>query len=202
MALLRLSNGDLYADNASINRLVAPLEIGRFNIDQAFLDEVQAMKGPINQKEAMRILKSLDQETEAKLEAGKFVHRRVGNLIAKPDGGYSMCLRFEGGSDETPVAEFSKETMQNYLTPHYLRVNNWHFLYAGTIVKGLQLTPELQGMVYIFPGEWMRLDPNVLNWPVFCKGPGTVALSCYDLPVEEHKFDLHPELKVMPEMCY
>ncbi|WP_434694913.1 hypothetical protein J3P89_16275 [Pseudomonas sp. Z1-14] len=202
MAILRMFNGDVYADIDSINRIIGPMEIGQFNVDSAFLREVRSWSSPIRQDQAERVLKSLDADTEAALVGGGFDHRRVGNLVANDNGGFSMCVRFLGGDADAPVAELSKETIQNYLTPHHLLVNNIHFLFAGLIAKGLQLKNGQQCVVYLSPGEYMRLNHEVFNWPIFSQGAGTVAVSCYDLPVEEHKFDLHPELTVPTEMRF
>ena len=114
--------------------------------------------------------------------------------VTRSVGGHSSFSRVAEETRE--VATEEADDLQAYLTPHNIHVNDWHFVFSGTIVKGMQLQGDRQAVVYVTPGEWIRLAPSVLNWPIFSFGEPVIGLSYYDRePAAEGWFpmDLHPD---------
>jgi len=205
VALLRLSNGQVYTAIEDINRIVAPLSIGKFNVSDDVLARVKGFAHPLSHADAMYILDNFDADTVKALEAEGFAYRRVGNVVPSPsgDGSFQFVQRAEGGDPDAPPAARSPKEIADYLIPHYVQVNDWHFVFSGAIIKGVQLEGDLQGVVYCQAGEWIRLNPTILNWPIFPYGEPTAAVSAFDRPFDTpFEMDLHPETEVRPDMLY
>ena len=206
MALLRLSNGRIYTGITTINTIVAPLQIGTFEYPQNVRKAVAGFQHPLAQRDAMFILESLDPKAVDMVISAGFTHRRVGNVVPSraDDGSFAFVQRDESSPGDAPARERSPQEIREYLIPHYVQVNDWHFVFSGAIVKGLVIRPDLQGVVYCEPGEWIRLNPKLLNWPIFPYGEPTAAVSYFDRPFEvgPFKMDLHPEVEVLPGMNY
>jgi hypothetical protein len=206
MALLRLSNGRVYNTLADINELVAPLRIGAFDLPASARATVSGFKHPISKNDAMTVLGLLDPKVTAMVAKEGFTHRRVGNVVPSPsqDGSFAFVTRDENSpGDAAPIARSPKE-IADYLIPHHVQVNDWHFVFSGGIIKGLQLKGDLQGVVYCQAGDWIRLNPTILNWPIFPYGEATVAVSYFDRSFAggPFKMDLHKEVQVKPGMTY
>jgi hypothetical protein len=206
MALLRLSNSRVYANIAAINRIVAPMQIGTFDYPESVRKTVAGFKHPLSKQDAMFILESLDPKAVEMATREGFTHRRVGNVVPSPadDGGFAFVTRDEASpGDAPPLARTPKEVAE-YLIPHHVQVNDLHFVFTGAIVKGLRIRDDLQGIVYCQPGEWIRLNPTLLNWPIFPYGEATAAVSYFDRSFAGGPFpmDLKPEVKVLPGMNY
>lgn len=206
MPLLRLSNGRVYTAIKDINRLVAPLRVGRFKMYEQVVARLATLPMPLSQDDAMLLLESLDPSDVAMVEEQGFKYRRVGNVVppAVDGGGFAFVTRYEGGDPNTPAAEMTQKAIADYLVPHHVQANDWHFVFSGAIVKGVQLDGDLQGVVYAQAGDWIRLGPRVLNWPIFPFGEATAAVSFFDRDPAAGEFamDLRPAVKVRPEMLY
>jgi|SRR5665213_490682 len=206
MALLRLSNGRVYNTHEEINALVAPLRIGRFNLPDSSREIVSRFKQPLSQEDAMTVLRLLDPKVVDMVTKEGFTFRRVGNVVPLPkqDGSFAFVTRDENSAGDAPPIARSPKEIADYLVPHYVQVNDWHFVFTGAIIKGLRLKEGLQGMVYCQAGDWIRLNPTILNWPIFPYGEATVAVSYFDRAFAGGPFqmDLHKEVQVKPEMTY
>lgn len=203
MALLRLSNGRIYTTFEDINRLVAPLSVGAFKVSDEVLRKASGFSHPLSKGNATYLLNNLAAEDRAMVEGLGFTHRRVGEVIPKGDGTFLMALTYESQDEQAPPAVLSAKEIAEYLTPHYVHANDWHFVFSGAIVKGVQLEDGMQGVVYCPAGNWIRLAPTVLNWPIFPWGEATAAISCFDRPCEEpFHMELHPEVAILPEMRF
>ena len=122
------------------------------------------------------ILSQLAPALDEQARADGFVYRRVGCLVPpdSEDGMMQFSLK-TGGEGERPAAE-----MKSGQTPHRVHVNEMHFTFSGTIMKGLQLADGRQGVVYIIAGEWIKLHDVTLNWVVYPSGQAVNAVSYYD----------------------
>lgn len=205
MPLLRLSNGRVYTAPEDINRIVAPMQVGHFALSSEVAGKVRGFSQPLSQEDAMFILKSLDPKLSAAAEKDGFKYRRVGNVVPNPadDGNFVYMQRFEDRSIQSAPEQMTAEAIREYLVPHYVKVNDWHCVFSGAIIKGVQLSHGLQGVVYCQVGDWIRLSPKVLNWLVFPYGEATAAVSMFDQPCDkDFDMDLHPEVKVQDVTRY
>lgn len=203
MALLRLSNGRVYTAIEDINRFVAPMTIGKFKVTDETLAKVAAFPQPLSHADAMFVYDSLDPEAIRMVEAEGFTYRRVGDVVPAEDGSFQFMQRSPASDPAAPPVARSPKDIADYLIPHYVQVNDWHFVFSGSIIKGVKFSDDLQGIAYIQAGEWVRLNPTILNWPVFPYGQATVAVSCFDRPFDKpFQMDLHREEQVLPEMAY
>ncbi|MGE4340381.1 MAG: hypothetical protein AB7E55_31200 [Pigmentiphaga sp.] len=203
MAILRVSDGRVLASIEEINEIVKPMEIGRFPFDEQLRSRVEAMPQPLSAENAKIIVESLDASTRSRLKAEGYVSWRMGNVIAEEGGSYAFHQHFEGGG--SGGAKKTADEMAAYLIPHYVLVRDIHFVFTGVIIKGVQLENDLQAICYVEPGEWIRLGPEVLNWPVFPVGKAVTGLSFYDQPAgpgQSWKMDLHTEIEVKPTMLF
>jgi hypothetical protein len=206
MALLRLSNSRVHTSLSEINELVAPLQIGAFDLPASTRETVSRFKHPISKEDAMTVLRLLDPKVPAMVAKEGFTHRRVGNVVPSTgqDGSFAFVTRDENSAgDAAPIARSPKE-IADYLIPHHVLVNDWHFVFSGGIIKGVQLKGDLQGVVYCQAGDWIRLNPSILNWPIFPYGEPTVAVSYFDRSFSggPFKMDLHKEVPVKAGMTY
>ncbi len=206
MALLRLSNHRVYTTVDAINRIVEPMQIGTFDYPQSVRDVVSRFKHPLSKKDAMYILESLDPKAVEMVTRAGFTHRRVGNVVPSPneDGSFQFVTRDEKSPADAAAVARSPKEVSDYLIPHHVQVNDWHFIFSGAIIKGLRINGNLQGVVYCQAGEWIRLNPSLLNWPIFPYGEPTAAVSYFDRSFEGGPFpmDLKPEVKLSPGMTF
>jgi hypothetical protein len=206
VALLRLSNGRVYTTLNDINRIVAPLSLGTFAMPQAVRDRIAKFSQPISKADAVFLLENLDPNAVRMVTEEGFTYRRVGNVVPSPseDGTFAFLQRTEDTPADAPPAARSAKEIRDYLVPHHVQVNDWHFVFSGAIIKGLQIRQDLQGVVYCQAGEWIRLNPSLLNWPIFPYGEPTVAISYFDRSFAggPFKMDLKPEVKVLEGMSY
>jgi hypothetical protein len=204
MPILRLSNGRVYTTADTINPAVAPLQVGTFDYPPAVRAKVAKFSHPLSKSDAMFILNSLDPKAIDMVVGAGFTYRRVGNVVpsANEDGSFSFLQWSEKSpADAKPLARTSKE-ISDYLIPHHVQVNDWHFVFSGAIIKGVRIRDDLQGVVYCQAGEWIRLGPTLLNWPIFPYGEPTCAVSYFDRTFEDgpFKMDLKPDVRVLPGM--
>ncbi len=206
MALLRLSNARVYTTIDEINEIVAPLRIGTFDLPETASNRIAGFSQPLSKPDAMTVLKLLDSKVVDMTAKEGFTYRRVGNVVPSPkqDGSFAFVTRDENSPGDAPPIARSPKEIADYLIPHYVQVNDWHFVFSGGIIKGLQLKGDLQGVVYCGAGEWIRLNPTILNWPIFPYGQATVAVSYFDRPFSggPFKMELHREVQVKPGMTY
>jgi hypothetical protein len=132
--------------------------------------------------------------------------RRVGCFIPPTTRGgkCSFSLVMEGSTDVI-VDKLVEEELSKYVTPHNAIVHDWHCVFAGVIIKGMQLEDGRQAVVYVTPGEWIRLFPTVLSWPIFPFGKPVLAVSHYDRQLNElgwFDMELFPEHKVLDTMRF
>lgn len=203
MALLRLSDGRVYTAIEDINRLAGGITVGKFRVTQDTLDKVVGFSHPLSHDDAMYLISKFDPEDRKMVEAEGFTYRRVGNVVPVSGGGFSFVQRYEGGDPSDEPMTMPPEAIKAYLTPHFVHVNDWHFVFSGSIIKGVKLSEDLQGVVYAQAGEWIRLNPTILNWPIFPFGTPTAAISYFDRPMDPpFSMELHPEVSVLPQSLY
>lgn len=201
MAVLRLSTGGVVVGYSEINELIAPagMEVGRFDYPDSLEDKVKAMAKPLTNQGAEFAFGELSSNVEGVVKDLNFnySYRRAGVFVPpKEKGGISAFSVAGDNQPEVSSAELSTTDLSNYMAPHILRVNNLHFAFAGSFVKGMQLESGLQAMVYVTAGEWQRLDPNILTWVIFSHGEPVLGLSYFDgMPDENGGF----ETDVMPD---
>ncbi|MGH8247654.1 MAG: hypothetical protein ACREUU_14640, partial [Gammaproteobacteria bacterium] len=94
-----------------------------------------------------------------------------------------------------PSGTMPEQKLKDYGTPHRLGADDRHHVYAGSIVKGLVLADGRQGMIYVSPGEWIRLRKTVVNWPIFTYDGPNIAVSYFDcMPqTEDGNYNMHLE---------
>ena len=208
MAIARLSTGEVYANYSHINELVKPVKVGRFSLPEDVKEKINVLSKPLTREGADFILNNLDPNTETMMKnAGfSFSFRRVGCYVPpETRGGKCSFSILQDDMEEAATAEMTEADLGVYLTPHNVHVNDWHFTFSGTIVKGLQLAGDLQAVVYVTPGEWIRLAPTALNWPIFAFGAPVIGVSYYDRePNAEGGFnmDLHADHPIREAMKF
>ena len=203
MALLRVSDGRVFTAIDDINAIVKPMEIGRFPFDEALRERVNALSQPLSPEDARMIVNFLDPSVRKKLKSEGYISWRLGNILAEDNGNYALHQHFESG--EAGAGKKSAQEMKEYLTPHYVLVNDIHFVFTGAIIKGVHLENGLQAVCYVAAGESISLAPSILNWPVFPSGQAITGLSFFDQtasPGRPWKMELHPEVQVQPTMLF
>lgn len=199
MALLRLENGDFYTDHKVINEIIEPVEIGAFDLPRDVAERIADPAVKFDRAFADILFKKVYPDLKGMLDrAGFDVKERRAAVYIPPASASDphQFITLLDGAGEVEPAPLRDEDFGAYLVPHKFPVNDWHFCFAGTMAKGLQLTDGSQAVLYIFAGEWMRLRPSVLNWPVFQSGSPIVGLSCFEEEANEHgayTMELHPE---------
>ncbi|AQS83862.1 hypothetical protein A0U92_02690 [Acetobacter aceti] len=201
MALLRLENGEIFTDISKINELVTPMEIGAFNVPADFLAFANDPTTKFNRQFANRLYNDVATGVERLLARHNFTFqaRRIGIYVppVKPGDSRQFITLFDSDAEVEPTS-LRDEDFKAYMTPHRFPVLDFHFCFAGTMAKGLKLQNGTEAVIYIFPGEWMRVRPTVLNWPIFQSGSPVVGLSYFAEKENEHgayDMELHPEYK-------
>jgi len=207
MAILRLSTGEVISGYAEINELIVPagMEVGRFSYPESLETRVKAMAKPLTEDGAQLAFGALSSNVDGVVKDLDFSYsyRRAGVFVPPNKQGLSS---FSMAGDNNPAvssAEMTASDLDNFKAPHILRANNLHFAYSGYFVKGMQLADDLQAMIYVTPGEWQRLDPNILTWVIFPIGEPVLGLSFFDgQPDENGEFetDVMPDHRVLETM--
>ena len=180
MAILRTEDGKTLSTHTEINELIQPTQIGTFRLPANTHDLLKSITLPLTRADAERILATFDPELDQTLCTEGFVHRRVGCLArgnaADPRNKSVVGLYTQPG----PSGIMPAEALTKYSTPHRLGADDRHHVYAGMIVKGLILPDGKQVMLYVGPGEWIRLHKTTVNWPVFPYDGPNIAVSYFD----------------------
>ncbi|HZU62508.1 MAG TPA: hypothetical protein VFF98_02405 [Novosphingobium sp.] len=201
MALLRLENGEIFTDIARINALIGPMEIGIFSAPADFVAYANDPSTRYDRAFANRLYTDVAPALEALLDEHGFGFqaRRIGVYVppAQPGDAHQFIALFNGDGEAEP-APLRDEDFKAYLVPHRFPVLDFHFCFGGTMAKGLKLENGQEAVIYIFTGEWMRLRPSVLNWPIFQSGSPIVGVSYFAEKENAHgayDMELHPEYK-------
>ena len=208
MAIARLSTGEVYTNYSDINALVKPLQIGRFSFPAEVEQKVNTLTKPLTREGADYILSAIDPAAEDMMkDAGfDFTTRLVGCYVPPTTrGGACSFTSLKDDGSEAMVDNMTEDELTAYLTPHNVHVNDWHFTFSGAINKGVQLEGDLQAVVYVTAGEWMRLAPSILNWPIFPFGTAVIGLSYFDRDLNAEGYfdmDLHPDHAVVETMKF
>ena len=210
MAILRLSNGKVYATYEDINNFIAPagMTVGPFSYPEALQAKVAEMPKPLTKESLELIFGELSSSAEGMMKDANYSYassRAAAYLPPKTEGGKcTMSMAFDGSTDAMTV-EIDESDLDDYKLPHVMRTNNWHFAFASTMAKGIQLADGVQCMIYITAGEWMRLDPTCFNWVLFPSGGWVVGLSYFeDAPNAEGQWETEvtPDHVVSETMKY
>ncbi len=202
MALLRLSDGNVYTTHEDIGPHIGSVRIGTFDYPQTVREKVAKLAVPLTEDGANYILDNLDAVAVKNVTNAGLIYRTIGCVIPPRTSGGEFVFAFGVTAKDTSPQQKTPAEMKAYLTPHAVQVTDWHFCMSGAFVKGLQLEGSLQGLLYVQPGEWIRLNANVKNWPVFPSGQPTIGVSFFDKkPGSFGQID-YPEFKVRPEMTY
>ena len=208
MAIARLSTGEVFAHYSDINEITKPLQVGKFSLPASARQKIAGLQKPLTSQGAECILDVLDPNADSIMqrEGFEFQYRRVGCYVPpETRGGQCSFTTLEEGSVDVNVETMSEDELAAYLMPHNVHAHDWHFTFSGTIIKGIQLDDDLQAVVYVTPGEWIRLSPAVLNWPIFAFGTPVIGLSYFDrMPGADGEFDmsLHPDHSVIDSMKF
>jgi hypothetical protein len=203
MALLRLSDGRVFTAIEDINAQLSPMKIGAFGFSEAERTQVDAMDKPLSTESAKAIVAMLDPELRASLAAEGLGSWRLGNVVENADGSFGFYLWYENG--ETGTGQQSAEDMRQYRNPHRDDVEDIHFVFSGSIIKGAQLDNGLQGVVYVQEGEWIRVGSKAVNWPVFPAGKSTIGLSFFSKPATstlKSGRESFPDLEILAGMRF
>ena len=210
MAVLRVSTGEVYANYSDINKLIMPLgmEVGRFSYPEHLEARVASIAKPLTQEGVDFMFGELSSSVEEMVNNGDFnyAYRRAAVYIPpKEQGGTSS---FSMAGDDQPgvsSAEMTASDLGNYMAPHILRANNWHFSFAGAFIKGIQMEDKRQAMIYVTAGEWQRLDPEILTWVVFPHGGPVIGLSFFDRKPDDNgafETDVIPDNTILETMKF
>jgi len=202
MALLRLSDGRVYTTLEDISRHIGSTRVGSFEYPEPFRKKVASLTLPLTEEGANYIFENLDSKVVSLLRIEGLVHRTIGCVIPPTKEGGGFVFAFGASGKDTSPQKKTAAEVKAYLTPHAVQVTDWHLCMSGAFVKGLQLEGDLQGVLYVQPGEWIRLNASVKNWPVFPLGQATVGVSFFDKqPGTFGQID-YPELKIKPEVLF
>jgi hypothetical protein len=202
MAILRLSTGQVYTTIEDISSRIGSTRVGTFAYPESFRSAVAKLPVPLTKEGVDLLTSKLDPAAVALPAKEGLTHRRLGCIIP-PTGGRSEFIFAFGASekDATP-AQMTPEQLSAYTTPHRVLANDWHFVMRGGIIKGLQLAGGQQAVLYVQPGEWIRLNPQVVNWPIFPVGEPTIGISFFDQEWGTFGQETHADVKVRPEMLF
>lgn len=199
MALLRLSNGKIYTTHDEISPRIGTVRIGKFNYPDDFRQQVEKLPTPLTNEGAELILSRLDPKAVKLPQAEGIVHRRLGCVVPQSDG--SFVFAFGKTASDATNDRMSEDQIRAYMTPHIVDAVDWHFVLSGAIIKGLDLGDH-QGVLYVQAGEWICLNPKVINWPIFPSGQSTIGISFFNKEPGAFGQVEHPEVKILPEMRY
>lgn len=209
MAILRLSTGEVIAGYSEINELIVPagMEVGRFSYPESLEAKVKAMAKPLTQDGAELVFGELSSNVEGVVKDLDFSYsyRRAGMFVPPNEQGMSSFSMAGDNNLEVSSAEMTASDLDNYKAPHILRVNNLHFAYAGSFVKGMKLEGDLQAMIYVTAGEWQRLDPKILTWVIFSIGEPVLGLSYFDSQPDEnggHETEVVADYAILESMNF
>ena len=206
MAIARVSTGEVYASYEGINQVVAPLQVGTFDLSAEAKSKLAELPMPLDDDGVKFLFDSLDSDAIAMVENEGFVYRRAGCLMPPQEDrglGQFVLNDLQG----TAVAmEMSAEDLKAYATPHYVLAGDIHCVFTGMISKGLVMEDGRQAVVYVQAGEWIRLNQTILNWPIFAADAPGSAVSYFDRKpspeTNNYDMDIHPEVEVLPEMVF
>ena len=210
MAILRVSNSEVYATYSDINKITAPvgMEVGRFSYPESLQGKVAEMAIPLTQEGADFMFSDLSSSVEGMVRDAGFgySYRRAAAYVPPKERGGTCSVSMAGDNQPgVSTAEMSESDLRPYAVPHRLRARNWHFSFASAFVKGIQLADDLQAMIYVTAGEWQRLDPNCLAWVIYPYGEPVIGLSFFDRkPNAEGGFDMDliPDNPIQETMKY
>lgn len=210
MAILRVSNGEVFTTYEDINALTKPIgmTVGSFDYPEGLKAKVLAMPKPLTQEALDFMFGEMSGQVDGLVKDAGFgyAYRRAGAFVPRAERGGASSFSF-GGDDKPGVAslEMAAADMGDYMAPHIVRVHNWHFCLSGCFIKGLQLEDGLQGVLYTPAGEYQRLDPTVPNWVIFPIGEPSVGLSFFECePSAEgvHDTEPLPDLQIAESMKF
>ena len=207
MAILRLSTGKIFTDYARLNKIIAPVEVDSFSLSEEAKNAVIEKTRTLNRESADFLLETLgDGELERMKTGGLDVKcNRVATYSpAQTEGGPCSFAMIFGDQQEAVAFSAEGDVLAAYLVPHMFLAYDWHYCFEGSMIKGLQVNDDLQACLYITAGEWMRLDPAVMNWPVF-PNSNVVGVSFFDrLPNENGGYDMEhaPEHPILESMKF
>jgi hypothetical protein len=202
MALLRLSTGQVYTTIRDISSRIGTTRIGVFDYPESFRRTVAQLQVPLTDEGAEVLTRNLDPKAVAWATGEGLTFRRLGCIIPPSGSAKEFVFAFgKAGSDSAPT-QMSEAQLSAYTTPHRVLANDWHFVMRGGIIKGLQLDGGLQAVLYVQPGEWIRLNPKVVNWPVFPVGEPSIGISFFDREWGTFGQETHSDVKVHPDMAY
>ena len=210
MAILRLSIGEVYATYKDINKIIAPagMTVGRFSYSKSLEAKVAEMPKPLTKESLDLIFGEMSSSVEGMMNDANYRYascRAAAYIPPKTQGGkcvFSMAFK---GMTEAINTEMDESDLTDYKLPHVLRTNNWHFSFASSMAKGIQLADGVQCVIYITAGEWMRLDPTCFNWVIFPSGEPVIGVSYFgDEPNAEGRWetDVTPDHVVLETMQY
>jgi len=205
MAILRLSSGEIFSDFEGINKILAPVEVGSFPLSEQAKKTVVEKSRTLNRESADFLLETLGDGELERMKAGGLnvkCNRVATYSPAQSEGGPCSFSMIYGDKKEAVSFSAEGDVLAGYLVPHRFLAYDWHYCFEGSFIKGLQVNNDLQACLYNTAGEWMRLDPTVMNWPVFPESY-VVGVSFFDrLPNENGGYDMehapqHPILETM-----
>lgn len=174
MALLRFSDGRVYCAAKDINPVIAPMTLGTFPVGEKTLERLAATKMPPSRDAATFFVEAIGPAQRQWLESEGFISWRVGSAFETGDSAFGAYHHFQNG--DSGGRNFTGEQRP---IPHTMEVDDIHFVFSGAVVKGFELENGLQGVIYVQAGEWLRVGPEVLCWPVLVSGQPTIAVSFY-----------------------
>lgn len=199
MALLRLSNGTVYTTHEDIAPLIGAMTIGYFDYPEDAKRKIAKIALPPTEEEERLIFDSVDPKALKALETEGIRHRRLGVIAAPKNDGAGFFLAFGPSIKE---AHISDKADMSKLRVHANSVNECHFVMSGAITKGIELGDGLQGVLYLLPGEWMRLNDKCVVWSIVSYGEPTVGVSYFDQPPGTFETKDFPEVEIKPEMSF
>ena len=195
MAILRLSNGEVYVTYQDINKIIAPagMTVGQFPYPEALEAKVAEMSKPLTKESLDLVFGEMASSVEGILKDANYSYAACRGAVYVPPetkgGNCAFSMAF-AGMEEPMNAEMNESDTSDFKLPHVLRTDNWHFAFASAFVKGMQLEGDLQAMIYVTAGEWQRLDSNILTWVIFTFGEPVVGLSYFvDEPNAQGKWE-------------
>jgi len=202
MALLRLSTGHVYTTLDDISKRIGSVRIGKFDYPESFRSAVARLQVPLTDEGITLLTNNLDVNAVALPKREGLTFRRLGCIIPPTKTNQQFVFSFGKTQDDSKPTQMSEEQLAAYAAPHCVLANDWHFTMRGGIIKGLQLENAMQGVLYVQPGEWIRLNPKVINWPIFPVGEPSIGVSFFDKDWGTFGQEAHPEVTVRPEMRY
>jgi hypothetical protein len=177
MAICRLESGHTFVTYDGINQLIAPARVGRFVAPPAVGNLLAEF--PVSSLELKALFQAFDAALGQDMRQQGLIFGRaiaIGAKLAAQADAYGRRLFLY---PELPAAALSHEFEKSTL-PHHTHATELHHIVVGAMIMGLLLSNREQAIIYLQPGETLRLVESVQHWPYDPADGSHLVVSYFD----------------------